>query len=148
MEAFRSPVCFMNFWADSLPTSLLDISILLFTLSISKQRVCVTNIEDFFWGEGVCKVKTYTYLPPTKNVGQVGMVCAIALGRWFLQNHAPLADPGLHWAPSSAAAPGPIWASSCRRSRSSQLPTARVQRHSRGAFTEAKKEGRKHEKAR
>ena len=29
MAAFRSPVCFMNFWADSLPTSLLYISILL-----------------------------------------------------------------------------------------------------------------------
>ena len=26
--AFRSPVCFKNFWADSLPTSLLYISIL------------------------------------------------------------------------------------------------------------------------
>ena len=29
MAAFRAPVCFINFWADSLPTSLLDISILL-----------------------------------------------------------------------------------------------------------------------
>jgi len=29
VAAFRTPVCFMNFWADSLPTSLLYISILL-----------------------------------------------------------------------------------------------------------------------
>ena len=60
------------------------------------------------------------------------------MGRRHLQIHAPLEDPGRHRAPRSAAAAGPIWASSCRRSRSSQLPTARVQRHSRGALTEAK----------
>ena len=29
MAAFRAPVCFMNFWTDFLPTSLLYISILL-----------------------------------------------------------------------------------------------------------------------
>ena len=37
MAAFRSPVCFMNFWADSLPTSLLYISILLGELSRLQQ---------------------------------------------------------------------------------------------------------------
>ena len=29
VAAFRTPVCVMNFWADSLPTSLLYVSILL-----------------------------------------------------------------------------------------------------------------------
>ena len=39
MAAFRAPVCFMNFWADSLPTSLLYISILIVCLVVC---VCVS----------------------------------------------------------------------------------------------------------
>jgi len=35
VAAFRSPVCFMNFWADFLPTSLLYISVLLPSPSLS-----------------------------------------------------------------------------------------------------------------
>ena len=37
VAAFRSPVCFMNFWVDFLPTSLLYISILLLSRLLGEE---------------------------------------------------------------------------------------------------------------
>ena len=82
MAAFRSPVCFMNFWADSLPTSLLYISLLLpgpvccHTLSLRSARRAILGspLSAHDW-----MTYTTTFLPhlspalPRERAGRVGI---------------------------------------------------------------------------
>jgi hypothetical protein len=84
--------------------------------NISKQRVCITNIEVFWGGGGVCRSRPTGTFPPQKIkiVAQVEMICAIAFGTKAFTNPRTFGGP--------RSPPGPEVSGGSRTNLGFQLP--------------------------